>query len=60
MKHDTPDFAAAMRDQLGGVGPRSASYPRAATAAPQQPQLNKPAAGYPPKQQSYRGPGRSR
>lgn len=41
-----------------GVGPRSASYPRAATAAPQQPQLNKPA-GYTPRQ-SHRGQGRAR
>lgn len=41
-----------------GVGPRSASYPRAATAAPQQPQLNKPA-GYTPRQ-SHRGQGRVR
>lgn len=66
-----PAFAAATRPanqapptaapHHQGVGPRSASYPRAATAAPQQPpQLNKPAAGYTSKQQPYRGPGRSR
>ncbi len=65
-----PAFAAATRPATQappaaapqqGIGPRSASYPRAATAAPQQPpQLSKPAAGYTPKQQPYRGPGRTR
>lgn len=65
-----PAFAAATRPATQappaaapqqGIEPRSASYPRAATAAPQQPpQLSKPAAGYTPKQQPYRGPGRTR